>query len=223
MPRHNQPRSTEPTDMKNPKVRSPRLGAKSRATVLVLLVLLLISAALWVGGFWQNLFAGPNIPLPRQNGPLSLGMPESQVLQLYPKVQKKLRPFNNDPLFQIADLTASDGIQAGWSTLSLLFFKGQLYYFSVLWDGAAAQTIPLDAWIRQYRRWNPRGNQGQQNQMMGDKINLKEWYFNDQKTEMTLRNLDYDSKSQRWQDLRDASHLEAQAAFAKYRLDGGAR
>jgi hypothetical protein len=223
MRHHNQPRSTEPSPVKNNKTTSPRFASKSRATILVLMVLFLLAAALWVGGFWQNLFAGPNIPLPRQSGSLSLGMPESQVLKLYPTVQKKLRPFNNDPLFQIADLAPPDGLESGWSSLSLLFFQGQLYYFSILWDGPAAQTVPLESWIHQYRRWNPRGSQGRPNQMMGDKINLQEWYFNDQKTEMTLRNLDYDAKSQRWQDLRDAANSDAQAAFAKYRLDGDAR
>jgi hypothetical protein len=223
MPRHNPSRPTEPSPVKNNKNETPNFSAKSRAAILAGLFLLLVATALWVGGFWQNLFAGPNIPLPRQNAPLSLGQAESQVIQFYPKVEKKLRPFNNDPTFQIADLAPSDGLPAGWSSLSLLFFKGQLYYFSILWDGAAAQAIPLDDWIRQYRRWNPRGNQGRDNQMMGDKIKLQEWYFNDQKTEMTLRNLDYDGKSQRWQDLRDAANSDAQSAFAKYRLDGGTR
>jgi hypothetical protein len=219
MPQPKQPRHTETNAEKN----NINLPPKAKAAVLTLLALLLITAALWVGGFWQNLFAGPNIPLPRQNGTLSLGMAQAQVLQLYPKVKKKLRPFNNDPVFQIADLSAADGLAPGWSTLSLLFFKGQLYYFSVLWDGDAAQNLPFQDWVHQYRRWNLSGSQGHQNQMMGDKINLQEWNFSDQKTEMTLRDLSYDGKSQRWQDLRDASNADAQSAFSKYRLDGQSR
>ncbi|HVM32243.1 MAG TPA: hypothetical protein VMU88_03850 [bacterium] len=216
MPQPKPPRHTELSAASDNLSLSP----KARAWVLGLLGLLLLVAALGMAGVWQNLFAGPNIPLPRQNGALALGMPESQVLQFYPTAKKKLRPFNNDPAFQIADLGASDHLAAGLSSISLLFFKGQLYYVSVLWDGAAAQSIPLDDWVHQYRRWNLKGSVGHQNQVMGDKINLQEWNFSDSKTEMTLRDLNYDGKSQRWQDLRDASNAEAQAAFAKYRLDG---
>lgn len=221
MPQSKQPRPAESAVGSLKLKHTTPLSASGKTAILALLVLLLVVAALWMGGFWQNLFAGPNIPLPRQNGNLSLGMPESQVLQFYPKVQKKLRPFNNDPNFKIADLASTDGLESGWSTLSLLFFKGRLYYFSVLWDGSAAQTVPLKTWVHEYRRWSPHNRLGHQSQMMGDNIKLQEWYFDDQKTEMTLRDLDYEGKSQRWQDLRDASNADAQAAFAKYRLDGG--
>ncbi|HET9870806.1 MAG TPA: hypothetical protein VFR02_09970 [bacterium] len=213
----------KPSHPVEPTSRSPRSGfTPGRSAVLALLALVLVAAALGAGGLWQDLFAGPKIPLPRQNGPLTLGMPEAQVAQLLPGSRKKLRPFNNDPDFKIADLTSADGLPTGWSTLSLLYYQGRLYYLSVMWNGDAAQALPFDQWVRQYRRWD-RGPQGHQTQSMGAQITLEEWHFTDGSTEMTLRNLGYDGKTQRWQDLRDSSDAAAQAAFSKYRLDGGAR
>jgi hypothetical protein len=219
MQRHKPSPVIELVVSENKKSSTPLIGKKGRMAAWIILVLVLISTALWVGGFWQNLFAGPNIPLPRQTSQLTLGLNLEQVLQLYPGVQKELRPYNNDPLFRIADLTPSDGLPSNLSGLSVLFFKDQLYYVLSSWEGTAAQAIPVDDWVHQYRRWNLRGGQGEQSQVLGGQNLLREWYFSDSKTEMVLRTMNYENKIQRWQDLRDASNTDAQAAFAKYRLD----
>jgi len=219
MPRHKPSPVIELVVSENKKSSRALIGKKGRITAWILLVLVLVSAALWAGGFWQNLFAGPRIPLPRETSGLALGISLEQVIQLYPGVKKELRPYNNDPLFRIADLTSSDGLPSDLSGLSALFFKNQLYYVLSSWEGAPALAVPMDQWVHQYRRWTLHNGQGQPTQVLGGQDLLREWYFSDSQTEMTLRAMNYEGKTQRWQDLRDASNTEAQAAFAKYRLD----
>jgi hypothetical protein len=85
-----------------------------------------------------------------------------------------------------------------------------------MWDGDKAKAITLKEWTAEYRRWN---SHGADSEPLGDKVILKEWHFVDPQTEMTLRDLNYPDHLQRWQEIRDASNAEAQAAFAKYRLD----
>ncbi len=183
-----------------------------------LLFTLLLFGILWTSGVFKDLFAGPKIPLPRQVLNISMGMTWDQLLQKYPELKKKIRSFNDDPLFKIATLDAACGL-TGASSLDLLFFKKQLYFLSASWEGEGAKPIPLEVWQHQYRRWDKTPSQDKQ--PLGPQVHYKEWQFNDGLTEMTLRDLDYPDHLQRWQDLRDASNLEAQAAFAKYRLEAG--
>ncbi len=163
------------------------------------------------------MLAGPKIPLPRQAADLSLGMPLQDVLQKYPVPKSKIRPFNNDPEFSIIDLDDKKALGENVSGLELLFYKDQLYFVSTMWDSDKAAKIPLQEWVKQFRRWGHSANSNPES--LGDKVLLKEWHFADKQTEMTLRDLNYPDHMQRWQDLRDASNQPAQAAFAKYRLD----
>ncbi len=183
-----------------------------------LLFTILLVGILWSSGVFKDLFAGPKIPLPRQVLSISMGMTWDQLLQKFPDLKKKIRPFNDDPLFKIATIDKQGGL-TGASSLDLLLFKNQLYFLSATWEGGEANSIPLDDWQRQYRRWDKTPSQDKQ--PLGPQVHYKEFQFNDGLTEMTLRDLDYPDHLQRWQDLRDASNLDAQAAFAKYRLEAG--
>ncbi len=209
---------------------------------------LLIISALWSSGIFKELFAGPKTPLPRGAVNLQLGMTLDQVLQLYPlmnlgevmkeypnmtleeiikkhsrvrknlaELKKTLRPFNNDPLFGITTINNMSGL-SGAASMDLLFFKNQLYFISALWESDAAQKLPFPNWVKEFRRWSRASNANGEN--LGSDVLLKEWHFNDEQTEMTLRDLNYSNHLQRWQDLRDGANVEAQNAFAKYRLDG---
>ena len=214
---------------------------------MVGLFILLILGALWSVGVFKTLFAGPKIPLPRAEVNLTLGLTLDQVLEKYPllnmgevfkkypkmtleeiikkhsavrknlaELKKTLRPFNNDPLFGITTLNAQTGLSDA-SSMDLLFFKGRLYFISAMWEGDNAKKVTVDDWVHQFRRWiKPSAG----TESLGNDVSLKEWHFKDDATEMTLRDLNYNGKLQRWQDLRDGSNAEAQAAFQKYRLDG---
>ncbi len=180
----------------------------------------LILGAIWGTGVFKEFFAGPKIPLPRESAGLTLGMTLDEVAQKFPDIKKKLRPFNNDPQFQIASLDSSEGV-TGATTLDLLFHipSGKLYFISAMWEGDNAKAEPIDQWAKQYRRWNKESTGNPES--LGNDVLLKEWHFTDGPTEMVLRDLDYSNHLQRWQDLRDSSNDPAQQAFAKYRLDTG--
>ena len=213
-----QQRKQSSTD-KNPALETSSFAGQAapkwKWAILAAIFLVVIGGGVWSTGIIQNALAGPNIPLPRQVTEFSLGMAESDILQKYPKIKKSIRNFNNDPLFQIVTLTSKEGLTDA-SSVDLLFYKKNLYFISTMWDGDRANNVALADWAKQYRRWNKRGTDSEP---LGDKVLLKEWRFTDPQTEMTLRDLNYTDHIQRWQDIRDAANSEAQAAFAKYRLD----
>lgn len=214
MPRPKQPSSTE---KHHPESLAPSgLTPKWKWKVLGFLGLLLFLSALWTSGLFKELTAGPKTPLPREASAFSLGMAKADLIAKYPSLKKKLRPFNNDPVFQIATLDQKSGI-TGASTVDLLFFHDQLYFISSMFETEAAKAAPFDAWVKQYRRWNKAA--GDNAESLGAQVLLKEWHFADGKTEMTLRDLNYPDHLQRWEDLRDATNEAAQQAFMKYRLD----
>ena len=242
--------STKPLSVKPAPPSAPATpGWKWK--VLAGLFLVLILFALWGSGAFKELFAGPKIPLPREVGNLSLGMTLDEVLAKYPllnlgellkqypnmtleeivkkhpalkrklaEMKQTLRPFNGDPQFGITTLTVLNGL-SGASNMDLLFFlpNQKLYFMSTTWDGDEAQKLAFPDWENNYRRWKRPSPMGTES--LGSGVDLKEWLFIDGSTEMTLRDLNYSGKLQRWQDLRDATNTDAQAAFAKYRLDTG--
>ena len=247
-PRRKQPSVTNPPIEK--RTVSPSAGTPRWKWIFVFALFFLIAlSALWTAGVFHPLFAGPKIPLPRVTGPLTLGMTLDDVIQRYPlmnladlmkkypkmgleeivrkhpnlkkkmpEMQRALRSFNSDPLFGITTLNAMNGL-SGPASMDLLFFKNRLYFMSAMWEGAEAQALPFQDWTRQFRRWN--SNSKGSEEPLGSDVMLKEWRFADGQTEMTLRDLNYTSKVQRWQDLRNAADAEAQAAFSKYRLEAG--
>ena len=188
---------------------------------MVAACLLALGFFIWNTNTVQDLFAGPRIPLPRQASDFSLGMSKSEIVQRYPKIKKLFRSFNGDPLFDIATLDPKVGLAPGASRVDLLFFKDQLYFISATWENGPATALPVQKWVEDFKRWNPRRSSPAEVQNMGDQASLKEWNFADGKTEMTLRDLSYADHIQRWQDIRDAANEPAQAAFAKYRLETG--
>ena len=218
---------------------------KWKAAVFIFGLLLL--SALWSSGIFKGLFAGPKTPLPRGSVNLQLGMTLDQVMQLYPlmnlgelfkeypnmtleqivkkhskvkknlaEMKKTLRPFNNDPDFGITTISNLTGL-SGAASMDLLFYKNQLYFISSLYESDGAKQLPFENWVKEFRRWNRTSNGSGEN--LGSDVLLKEWHFTDLQTEMTLRDLNYSNRVQRWQDLRDAANAPAQAAFVKYRLD----
>jgi hypothetical protein len=186
--------------------------------VIGFLFALIVLTGIWSTGVFREAFAGPKIPLMREAAGFSLGMTRDEVRQKIPALKKKLRGFNSDPEFKIATLGKESGLKDA-SSVDLLFFQGKLYFISAMWEREQAQLVPVADWAKQFRRWT-RAKSGKPEPLAGDVL-LKEWHFNDGTTEMTLRDLNYSEHQQRWQDLRDASNGEAQAAFSKYRLDGG--
>lgn len=217
MPRRKQPSAGNTTVNPSP-LRPSGPSSPWKAKVIGILFFFILLTVLWGAGIFKELFAGPKIPIPRETAGFSLGMEKADLLNKYPDLKKKLRPFNNDPLFQIATLTASSGI-TGASSVDLLFYKDQLYFISSMWDSEAAKAVPLEDWAKQYRRWSRDSTGGPES--LGAEVLLREWHFNDGKTEMTLRNLSYTGHLQKWQDLRDSDNSPAQTAFAKYRIDAG--
>ena len=215
--RRKQPPATKPS----PTTHSPAPTAtpKWKWTALVGIGLLIALSALWSMGVFRELTAGPKIPLPRQVLNLSLGMSMEDVAKLFPGLKKKLRPYNGDAQFKIATVDNKDGVTEA-STIDLLFFlpNDKLYFVSTTWNGDAARLLPFSDWAHQYRRWSHTVHPDGEN--LGSDVLLTEYHFDDQATEMVLRDLKYTDHTQRWQDLRDASNPDAQAAFAKYRLEG---
>jgi len=249
MPRHKQPSATDPQSHKNQSSKATGSPDSWKWKTFGFIAFLLVVALLWTTGLFQNLFAGPKVPLPRSVLNLSLGMTMDEVLEKYPdmnlgglfednpkmtldeilkkhhalkkklpELRKTLRPFNNDPLFGITTLSATTGLTEA-ASVDLLFFKGKLYFMSVMWETEAAKKLPVLEWAKQYRRWNKKSADSTEN--LGSQAVLKEWHFDDKATEMVLRDLDYSDQLKCWQDLRDASDEDAQAAFSKYRLESG--
>jgi len=150
------------------------------------------------------------------------GMTVEQIAKKHSKIRKNLetlrktlRSFNNDPDFGITTLNNLTGL-SGASSMDLLFYKGQLYFISTLWEGDQAKQEPFENWVKEFRRWNRTSNGS--GESLGSDVLLKEWHFKDAQTEMTMRDLNYSNHLQRWQDLRDGANAPAQAAFEKYRL-----
>jgi hypothetical protein len=218
-PRRKQPPVSEaaPSKAKSDSIPTP---GQWKGKAIGFLFALIVMGAIWSTGVFRELFAGPKIPLPREAAGFSLGMSLDDVEKAYPATKKKLRPFNNDPQFSIVTLGPSEGL-TGASSTDLLFYlpNNKLYFVSATWDGDSANGIPLTEWAHQYRRWNK--NAAGSSEPLGNDVLLKEWHFDDQKTEMVLRDLNYSNHLQRWQDIRDSTNDAAQAAFAKYRLDAG--
>lgn len=214
MPNRKPSAATKSSVVKTPSSSPEMPGWKKK--VIGLLFALIVLTGLWSAGLFREVFAGPKIPIVRQAAEFSLGMSQDEIRKKYPALKKKLRAFNNDPVFKIATLTESSGLTTA-SSVDLLFFNGKLYFISAMWEAAKAESVPLAEWAKQYRRW-ARSKNGQPESLAGNVL-LKEWNFNDGPTEMTLRDLNYTDHMQRWQDLRDASNEEAQSAFSKYRLD----
>jgi hypothetical protein len=210
------------TKEETPKSATPSLPTPGqwKGKVIGFIFALIVLTALWSAGLFKSFFAGPNIPLPRQVNDLAVGNNMADVLQKYPLAKAKLRSFNNDPQFQIVTLGPSEGV-TGPASMDLLFYlpNSKLYFMSSMWEADGAKAIPVEDWAKQYRRWNK--NSSGAPESLGNDVLLKEWHFNDGQTEMTLRDLNYTTHLQRWQDLRDASNDAAQSAFAKYRLDAG--
>jgi hypothetical protein len=209
MPRH---KPSPAAKSSSPFKSTPRW----KVVVIICLFGILLLGALGSMGVFKGLNPGPNIPLPREAGQFSFGTTYEDILRKYPTLKKKMRRFNADPFFAIATLDAKDNLAAATS-VDLLFYKNQLYFVSAMWEGAATVNAPVPEWAKQYRRWT-QGNGGNP-ESLGAQVLLKEWRFKDKITEMTLRDLNYPERTQRWQDIRDAANLEAQAAFAKYRLE----
>jgi len=218
-PRRKQPPATEAVSPK-PKAAAIPTPGQWKGKAIAFLFALILLAGIWSTGVFKQFFAGPKIPLPREAAGLSLGMSLDDVLQRFPTAKKKLRPFNNDPDFKIVTLDASAGV-TGASSMDLLFYmpNSKLYFISATWEGDGAKAVPVEDWAHQYRRWTKNGNGSPE--PLGNDVTLKEWHFDDTQTEMVLRDLNYTSHIQRWQDIRDASNDAAQQAFAKYRLDAG--
>jgi hypothetical protein len=195
-------------------------NGKWKGKVIGVIFALIVLTAIWSTGVFKSLFAGPKIPLPRQVNDFALGINMNEVLQKYPLAKKKMRPFNNDPQFQIVSLGPSEGV-TGPTSVDLLFYipNSKLYFVSSMWDADGAKAIPVEDWAHQYRRWNK--NASGSPEPLGADVLLKEWHFDDGSTEMTLRDLNYSAHLQRWEDLRDSTNEAAQDAFAKYRLDAG--
>jgi hypothetical protein len=189
-----------------PKTKSGR----SIALVLVGTVLLVLLA--WSVIHRSN--EGPAIPLPRIAGTCQLGVSYLQLKSTFPSMQ--LRPFNNDPDFKIASLKEKDHLPENLTGLDLIFYKNTLFFVSQQWETPVASK-DLDAWASQYRRWVKEG--GGKLQSLRDNASLREWNFQDTSTEMILRELKYNNRTERWQDLRDGANAEAQKAFEKYRID----
>jgi len=246
MPRRKQPSAaSEPAAKSEPSSTSSKTPSWKWKVAVFIFGLLLLSG-LWSAGVFRELFAGPKTPLPRASVNLQLGMSLDQVLQLYPlmnfgdllkdnpgmtveqiakkhskvrknleTLRKTLRSFNNDPDFGITTLNNLTGL-SGASSMDLLFYKGQLYFISTLWEGDQAKQEPFENWVKEFRRWNRTSNGS--GESLGSDVLLKEWHFKDAQTEMTMRDLNYSNHLQRWQDLRDGANAPAQAAFEKYRL-----
>lgn len=215
---HPKPRQAVKTEPKNEAAPPPASPRWKVMVAVAILVIVGLTTILWSSGFFKNLMAGPKTPLPRQVAGVSLGMSMDQVFQVYPAAKKALRPYNDDPLFKIASLKAGKDLSET-TTLDLVFFKDRLYFASAMWEADKAKVIPIDQWVNDYRRWD-KAKQGDQ-EALAPQVNLKEWHFTDGPTEMVLRDLNYPDHIQRWQDIRDSSSPEAQAAFAKYRLETG--
>jgi hypothetical protein len=185
---------------------------------LVLLGILLVVGFLFSTGVLQELTAGPKRPLPRVNLGLGFGTDIKDVKAKFPGCQ--VRDFNEDPQFRIITLKEGPDIPEGAKEAEMIFFEGKLYFVSAQWEGEPAEKMPFDSWIRDFRRWKLKQDVPPIPLQGADKdTSLKEWFFQDDQTEMILRDLHFKDQVNRWKDLRDASNEEAHSAFAKYRFD----
>lgn len=213
---HRKPHSAKDPSDHNSSTSNTAPPWKGR--VLTGIAVLVLVSGIWSTGVIQDRMAGPKTPLPRQNAEFTLGMMKADILAKYPKLKKKLRKFNDDPVFRIVTLEEKDGLTSAQS-VDLIFYKDKLYFISAKWQPEnVAQAKTLNDMTHEYRRWsnNRRGDV----ENLGGQTSLREWRFKDAQTEMIMRDLDDSKTNQWWQDLRDASNTEAQDAFAKYRLDG---
>jgi len=190
---------------------SPKKGSKTLP--LLLLGAALLGLVLFV--LLKKPDQGPEIPLPRVAAACQLGAPRVELEKALPKM--KLRPYNNDPDFKIVSLKAQDGLTGDLTALDLIFFKDTLFFVSQQWSTTDPQK-DMEALAHEYRRWAKAGSGQPQN--LGEGATLREWRFQDASTEMLLRELTYNERVERWQDLRDGTNAEAVKAFEKYRIDG---
>jgi hypothetical protein len=199
-------------------VSSSAQGRSARKAGIVVLAVAILTGFLLSTGVWKDLTAGPKKPLPRSNLSLGFGSDLRDVLAKFPGA--KDRSFNNDPMFRILSLKDRNDLPENAAEAELIFFEGKLYFTTVKWENESALAIPVEAWAREYRRWlRPQPTSNLPLQTTGGETLLQEWYFDDSKTEMVLRNLKFNDMTHRWVDLRDGSNAKAQAAFRQYRFD----
>jgi len=208
-PRRKQPPATE-------------AGAVPSARRIARFLLPILGFALAICGLstLRDLLMGPPVPIPRGVGGVTLGMTLGEVLHLFPEAEKKMTDFNHDPDFGVLHLVPGHGFQ-GPSGMDLLFHlpSGKLFFISATWEGDGAKAIPVADWARRYRRWKLDSKPAPA--PTDSKLSFQEAHFKDPRTEMVLRDLNYPSHLQRWQDLRDASNADAEVDFEKYREKAG--
>jgi len=193
-----------------PAPTSPKVSSrKILADILGAAVLLFL---VWIG--IHRISEGPKIPLPRVAAACPLGASYLEMKSRFPKIE--LRSYNNDPDFKIASLKTQDGLPENLTGLDLIFFRNTLFFVSQVWETPNPQK-DLDVWAHQYRRWLKEGDG--KLQALGENATLREWNFRDPSTEMILRELKYNNRTEHWQDLRDGANVEGQKAFAKHRID----
>jgi len=213
------PKTRKPTERKttravrpNPTTPPPAKSGPGKKIAAALVAAALIGFFAWT--ILHHADEGPNIPLPRLAAACQLGASYDQVKKMLPKID--LRTYNNDPDFKIATLKPTDGLPDNLVGLDLIFFKQTLFFVSQQWEKTDPQKDP-DAWSTQFRRWKKEGSGVLQS--LGGNATLREWSFLDPSTEMIIRELKYNNKTEYWQDLRDAANAEGQRAFAKHRID----
>jgi hypothetical protein len=193
-----------------PAPASPKVSnRKILAVILGAAVLLFL---VWIG--IHRISEGPKTPLPRVAASCPLGASYLEMKSRFPKIV--LRSYNNDPDFKIASLKTQDGLPENLTGLDLIFFRNTLFFVSQVWETPNPQK-DLDVWAHQYRRWLKEGDG--KLQALGENATLREWNFRDPSTEMILRELKYNNRTEHWQDLRDGANVEGQKAFAKHRID----
>jgi hypothetical protein len=210
-----------PKTRKTIKSKSPRATSiptpvpsktSSRKVVAAIIGSVLLLFLVWLG--LHSFDEGPKTPLPRVAATCPLGASYEQIKALFPKID--LRSYNDDPDFKIASLKSKDKLPENLTGLDLIFFKGTLFFVSQVWETPNPQK-DLDVWAHQYRRWLRKGDGNLQS--LGENATLREWNFHDPSTEMILRELKYNNRTEHWQDLRDGANIEGQKAFAKHRID----
>ena len=193
------------------KIKKPvRPGVVSLLSALFMAAILVV---LGKAGVFNDLFAGPRLPLPRGAAGFSLGMDIGDFLAKYPALSKAFHDYNGDPRFKVVAVGQPAG-KGGPSSVDLVFFQGKLFDVAASWE--SDKTAPPSLWeiAHQYRRWVQSGGVPK---AMGKDVKLSEWYLKDSATEMVLRDLTYPQLTQGWEEIRDSLNKDAQTAFAKYR------